>query len=102
MDRGQLIDDVHAALRQAGFQAWEIGSGVKIQPVPEGVLVGWHPGLTLWPSAFNAGQHGHGVKAAMAVALRAVLEQSGYQISTSDAGLLVTWAAQLPRPAADV
>jgi len=104
MDLQRLYLDVRQALHQAGFPSQDLaGPGVRVEAVPEGVLVGWQPDSVLLRPAINVRNvnelytmdtgYGSGIRTAMFTALTAVLELAGFQVNAVNSGLFIRHAA---------
>lgn len=106
-----LLQDVYEVLERAGFWIHD-SRGLTIEPMPGAVRVHWCPDYTLLRPAINLGHngrgdvpygYGQGIKAIMAAAVTAVLEQAGYRVQAHDSELLVSTSgkAELSSPNTD-
>jgi hypothetical protein len=97
----QLFQRVCDVLDQAGFRMRDGARGLVVVSTSQGVRVGWSPSYAPRVAAYLGtvssdgarGGYGRGIKAAMSVAVAAVLEQAGFRVQGRDADLLVTFAS---------
>ncbi|MER7701352.1 hypothetical protein ABTX81_00420 [Kitasatospora sp. NPDC097605] len=87
VEHRELFEDVTADLTRAGFDTGRGPSGLRIDPGPRGVVIGWPPA----DGAAGDPPPAEGIRAAVTGAVAAVLRESGYRLAEEGPdGLLVT------------
>ncbi|MFE6872676.1 hypothetical protein ACFVFS_39810 [Kitasatospora sp. NPDC057692] len=85
VEHRELFEDVTADLARAGFDTGRGPSGLRIDPGPRGVVIDWPP----VGGPADGPPPAEGIRAAVAVAVAAVLRASGYRVAEADSGGLV-------------